>query len=265
MKTGISTACLYPMLSEKSLETLLGAGYRHFEFFINAMAETEKSFLKNFKSQADAAGGSFVSVHPFTAAMESMYFFGEYDRREAEGTDIYRKFFSAAAYIGADKLVLHGQHMSRRGGFTLEEKEYFERYHALRKIGLEYGVKLCQENVQGFRSSQPDFIRNMHDYLGNECNFVFDIKQTLLAGVDKFEMLKAMGTGLSHVHLSDNSADNMCLLPGEGNFDMKDFRKRLEELNYGGSIITEVYKNGVKGTESLEKARIFAENAFGGE
>lgn len=33
LKTGISTACLYPLETEKALELLLEEGFRHFEIF----------------------------------------------------------------------------------------------------------------------------------------------------------------------------------------------------------------------------------------
>ena len=36
---GVSTACLYPMETERALETLLRLGYRRFEVFLNAMEE----------------------------------------------------------------------------------------------------------------------------------------------------------------------------------------------------------------------------------
>ena len=35
MQTGVSTACLYPMETERSLELLLRMGYRRFEVFFN--------------------------------------------------------------------------------------------------------------------------------------------------------------------------------------------------------------------------------------
>ena len=101
MQTGISTACLYPMETEKSLEILLKQGYRCFEVFLNSAREMEKPFLRELKAMGSCYGASFVSVHPFTAAMESMLLFGDYPRRTEEGMDFYLRYAEAAAYLGA--------------------------------------------------------------------------------------------------------------------------------------------------------------------
>ncbi len=39
MKTGVSTACRYPLEPERSLDLLLQLGYRRFEVFPNCMEE----------------------------------------------------------------------------------------------------------------------------------------------------------------------------------------------------------------------------------
>ena len=45
MALGISTACLYPMAMEDSLQTLIDSGFREFEIFINTYSEMEPEFL----------------------------------------------------------------------------------------------------------------------------------------------------------------------------------------------------------------------------
>ncbi len=58
MKTGISTACLYPMETEQALALLLSLGYRRFEVFLNAFEELEKPFLRELKRRAEEYGAS---------------------------------------------------------------------------------------------------------------------------------------------------------------------------------------------------------------
>ena len=70
MKIGVSTACMYPMETEKSLEMLLSMGVRTFEVFLNTFSEMEESFIQGLKRQIDAAGARIVSVHPFTCSFE---------------------------------------------------------------------------------------------------------------------------------------------------------------------------------------------------
>ena len=101
MKTGVSTACLYPLEPERSLDLLLQLGYRKFEVFPNCMEELSPAYLRDLKGRADAYGAEFVSLHPFTSAMESSLLFGDYPRRTREAFDFYRRYMAAAAYLGA--------------------------------------------------------------------------------------------------------------------------------------------------------------------
>ena len=39
MKVGVSTACLYPMLTERSIATLIDMGVREFEVFFNTSSD----------------------------------------------------------------------------------------------------------------------------------------------------------------------------------------------------------------------------------
>ena len=89
MKTGISTACLYPLETEKSLELLLQLGFRLFEVFLNAEQELAPAFLKGLREKAKEYGAEFVSVHPYTSSSESLLLFGNYPRRTAEGFALY--------------------------------------------------------------------------------------------------------------------------------------------------------------------------------
>ena len=96
MKTGVSTACLYPLEPERSLDLLLQLGYRRFEVFPNCMEELSPAYLRDLKGRADAYGAEFVSLHPFTSAMESSLLFGDYPRRTREAFDFYRRYMAAA-------------------------------------------------------------------------------------------------------------------------------------------------------------------------
>ena len=134
---GVSTACLYPMETERALETLLRLGYRRFEVFLNAMEELSPPFLRGLGERARAYGASFVSVHPFTSAAESTLLFGDYPRRTREGFDFYRRYLAAAAQLGARWVVIHGQ---PQGHGKLPDEGYWQRFGELYRIGYEEGA-----------------------------------------------------------------------------------------------------------------------------
>lgn len=259
METGISTACLYPMETEKSLELLLSLGYRRFEVFLNAWQEMEKPFLRELKARAEAYGASFVSVHPFTSSSEGMVLFGNYPRRTREGFRLYHRYLEAAAFLGGEYVVIHGQ---PQGHGQLPDEAYWERFGELTRCAGDTGARPAHENVRRHRGASPEFLRGMREYLKEDCAFTLDVKQCFLSGYTVEETARAMGDRLCHVHLSDHGPTGPCLLPGAGEFDFAAFRRLLESLSYRGAVITEVYRHSFSVQEELQAARSVVEKAF---
>ena len=56
MRTGISTACLYPMEIEKSMDLLLSMDFRLFELFINTSSELDPSFVRVLRTRLEETG-----------------------------------------------------------------------------------------------------------------------------------------------------------------------------------------------------------------
>ena len=256
---GVSTACLYPMETERALETLLRLGYRRFEVFLNAMEELSPPFLRGLGERARAYGASFVSVHPFTSAAESTLLFGDYPRRTREGFDFYRRYLAAAAQLGARWVVIHGQ---PQGHGALSDEGYWRRFGELYQLGKEEGAFPAQENVRQHRSARPEFIAGMARYLGEDCAFVLDVKQCRMAGVEIGDMAQAMGPRLLHVHLSDGAPGRPCLLPGAGEMELTPFRRLLEGLGFGGVVVTEVYRDSFSQVEELANSLSYTKKAF---
>lgn len=260
MQTGISAASLYPMETEKALVHLSGLGYTLFEIFFNSYYETTPEFCALLNRLQEEHGFHIESVHPFTSALESMLLFERYDRRTQEGMEFYKRYMEAAKRIGAHILVLHGQ---RIGSGALSDTEYYARYHALYRIGQTFGVTVAQENVRQFRSAKTEFIRGMRLALGDECAFVLDTKQALMSGIEPVEMCDAMGERLVHVHLSDHTDTESCLLPGEGTCDFYPLHDRLLSLGYTGSVITEVYRAAIRNDTALKDSLSCIKSIFG--
>ena len=202
-------------------------------------------------SLRETRGFEIKSVHPFTSALESMLLFERYTRRFEEGLAFYKNYMEAARRIGAKILVLHGQ---RLGAGSLCDREYCDHYRTLYRVGQSLGVTVAQENVRLFRSASPEFIAVMRRELGDECAFVLDTKQAVMSGYTPAALCRAMGERLVHVHLSDHTATESCLLPGAGSFDLRAFRKELRAVGYTGDVITEVYRQAIRDDAALKNA-----------
>lgn len=253
MRAGISTACLYPALLEKSLSTLLSMDFSLFEVFINTCSEMKNDYLMDLKRMLEDRGATVKSVHPFTSGYEGFLLFSDYERRFFDGLDFYRRYLETCNQLGASILVLHGKKAD--GKSPISEELYFERYLRLFELGRTYGVTVAQENVNLFLSDSPEFVRRMKSYCGENCAFVFDVKQAVRGGVAPFELCGAMGEKIVHVHLNDNSPESDCLLPGFGTMDFPCLLGQLRRFGYDGDLMIEVYRKSFHALPELADAK----------
>ena len=241
MAIGVSTACFYPNLTEKSVEYLAEKGVKEIEIFFNSQSETNIRFLSKIKRITDANNMRVVAVHSYFCSYEPYLIFSDYERRFDDCLPFVDSLFDAGAILGADYAILHG---GRTAG-KISDEVYFNRFLTLYERGIELGIKLAQENVNQFRSSSPIFISNMKKYLGDKSNFVLDVKQCVRSGVDVYEMVEAMGDSLRHIHLSDHNDISDCMLPLSGEFDFKSFFNYSDIIRNATKMV-EVYNSAYK-------------------
>lgn len=257
MHIGASTSCYYPLETELALQNVLDLGYKNIEVFFNTVSELEDDFVKALKAKADDADAKIVSVHPFSSSLENNCIFGEYERRFDDYIGLYQQHCHAASLMGADILVIHGAYASLKR--PLPEEHYFERFAKLIEIGKAEGVRVCQENVVRFRSQDVEFLKRMRNYLGDDFNMVFDVKQSIRSGYNPFDVVEQMKDSIVHIHLSDNSAEGDCLPPGKGTFDIKRLFDTMSANGYNGSYICELYSRGLDITKELTESKKYLE------
>ncbi len=252
MQAGISTACLYPMLLEKSFSTLISLGFRTFEVFVNTFSELGEEYLKGLKKMADESGSRIVSVHPFTSGYENFLLFSDYKRRYEDGLEFYKRYFNACNVFGAHILVLHGRRSDKK---SITDEEFFGRYLRLYELGQSFGVTVAQENVNAFCSDSPEFVSRMRQVCGKDCAFVLDIKQAVRGGTDPYILCNAMGKQICHVHINDNTIQSDCLLPGFGCMDYQKLICQLKSFQYNGCLMIEVYRKSFDELNELLSAK----------
>jgi len=257
MDIGISTACFYPMETERALQREIDLGFRTFEIFFNSASELCKSFLSDLKERVGSEG-RIVSIHPFTSGYESYLLFSQYERRFNDTLDFYENYFEAANVLGADILVIHGE----KNNPFFSDEQYLERFYRLSEHGRKSGIRVAQENVVNHRGQSPSFIRKMREQLGEYAHFVLDIKQAVRAKVSPHEMCDAMGDRLIHLHANDHDAARDCLLAGEGSMDFVRLFDQMKKNGFSGDCILEVYSSAIGGDEALRRAKMVLERAI---
>lgn len=256
MPYGISSSCLYPLDTEKSLETLGKLGVKTCEVFINAPSETTLSFAKKLNKIKSEYGMNIVSVHPFSSFAETYMLFSEYKRRFEDMLEFYKQNFEVTAELGAKISVIHGSKLPQK----VSNGVYFERFEKLVDEGRKYGITVAQENVYSHLSESPDFLSEMKRNLGEKFSMVFDVKQSVKSGIKPLAFAEKFAEDIIHIHISDHKSGLTCLPPGKGDFD---FRKLFEIMNgagYNGNYVIELYRSNYGEYCELAKALEYIEN-----
>lgn len=241
IELGMSTASFYPVFTENAAREIVKLGYKKAEVFLNSECEFEFNFIKELKKIFDDGGVDVVSVHPYTSAIESLYFFTQYPRRAEDAIEKYRMYFERAEMLGAKYFTLHGDRNLYRKIENIDMNLHIDVLNRLADVALEYGIIITQENVSWCVSENPEYIKMLKEKLGNKIGFTLDVKQAYRAKRDLYEYMTVMGDRLLNVHISDNNSESSCLLPCFGTMNYEKFIKKLEEISYNGALICEVY------------------------
>ncbi len=219
---------------------------------MNANSEFRPAFVKNMADICNSYGVRVASVHTMGSFTESFHLFSSYKRRFYEAKDTsFKRHFDVMHTLGAEILVMHG--IKKPG--SIPDEEYFDRFGELTLMGKAEGLKICQENVVHYRSESPDLLLRMGEYIGDDFNMVFDIKQSVRTGVDPFLFAKKLHKYIRHIHISDHNSENDCFVPcRDGTFDFARFFSMMKDLGYKGDYIVELYEHGYENDEELKFA-----------
>lgn len=255
MAIGVSSSCLYPLSPCESLETIGRLGVKTCEVFINAPSEMTVGYAQKLNAIKNEYGMDIVSVHPFTSFAETTMLFSEYKQRFFDMLEYYKAGFETAATLGAKIFVIHGSRLPAR----ITHEVYFERFAIMIEEGKKYGITVTPENVNNHLSENPEFMREMRAYLGNEFRMVFDVKQANRAGFNPLAYAEEFAENIIHIHLSDHNKEFDCLPPSKGDFDFAKFFEIMKNVGYEGNYVVELYRHNYSEPEDLAKAMHYLE------
>lgn len=268
MNIGASSACFYPLETEKSFKKICEMGFSHSEIFFNSPCELDPVFISEIKKIRDYYGINVISLHPYRSFSEGYDFFSNYKRRFYDAAEHYKRFYEAANELGAKYIVMHGS--KNKSEIPLEE--YAQRFGELDNIARSFGCRVAHENVVNFVSASPDFMKFMKTSLNDNFTAVLDVKQARRAGFDPVKFIDVLGKNIVHVHLSDFNETQDCIAPSEkGLFDFGSFFSALKNIDYKGDAVVELYSDGYKdsreifsGAEYLKKEaeKVFNQTEF---
>ena len=253
MEIGASSACFYPLETEKSFLRIAELGFTCSEIFFNSRCELDSSFIRQLKDIKDAYGVDVVSLHPYRSFSEGYDFYSSYKRRFEDAVDNYKRYFDAANMLGAKFIVMHGA----KGKTDICADEYAERFGMLNEVAKSWGCMVAHENVVDFMGESTQFMSFMKNTLGDNFKMVLDVKQAARAGVDPKDFIEAMSDSIVHVHLSDFNSSKDCIAPSkQGERDFEELFSLLHKTGYNGKYMIELYSdNYSKENEILKSAK----------
>ncbi len=246
-RIGVSTACFYPLETEKALKKICSKGVKSCEIFLNTTSELEKNYISHMKGILSENDVTVTSLHPFASFTESYSLFSSYKRRFDDTLEIYKRYFEVMNIIGAKTLVIHGGKPS----LSISYEEYFERFGELSALSKTFGLKTAQENIVHYLSESPEFILRMKKALGDLFYMVLDTKQAFRAKVLPDDFISAVGESIVHVHLSDYNKKRDCIPPLAGDFDFLHLFDSLEQVNYKGDYTIELYSTSYEHEDEI--------------
>lgn len=256
MEIGISSSSLYPLETEKSLEFLCQNEIPVTEIFFNSVEETGVPFVKQLAALSKTYGTRIHSVHPCGSVGEPYFLFSGYERRFKETFEFYKRYYEAAAILGAKLVVLHGDSEKCH----ISDEEYAARLLRMNEEAAKWGVMVSHENVCRYRMANPENIKKLRERTNDKIKFTYDVKQCIRAIGDTESVYDAMQGNIVNVHISDHNSQSDCMLPGRGEYDFASLFEKLEADNYDGPCLIEVYSNAYKDYQELIDSYNFVNN-----
>lgn len=236
---------------EEAIGMIGRAGFRFVEFGLTherrfleqaGGSKTEEARLERIRRAAEDAGVQIVQMHGpmFNVCAEDA----------AAGIAAAHRSLRRAARLGARWVVLHP---GSAQGLTSDRERYewtkqrnVEVFRDLLTTAEQVGVGIAIENMGG--SEGPAFGTNVSELLwlvealdSPYAGICWDTGHAHLAGLDQGLAIRAVGTYLVALHLSDNDGkkdQHWC--PGRGSVDWHAVMGALRDVGYAGPLNLEV-------------------------
>ena len=238
MEIGVSTASLFKRAyNEEAVKILSELDARVCEVFLGTYREYNPEFAKIVNENKGDL--KVHSIHTLNTHFEPQLF--AYNPRAVEDAyDIMKDCMQSAQILGAKYYTLHGIARFKKNAKYTNFVDIGAKLKKLQEFCKSYGVELCLENVEWAYYNHVGFLSEVNKFCPN-LKTCLDIKQARISGDSYKDYIKEMGSSIKTVHLSDVLSSGKICLPGKGEFDFEDLFKRLNDVNFDGNMLIEVY------------------------
>lgn len=210
-------------------------------------------YLKNIYNKVMENKITVNTIHPFPSTFEP-FLFDRYQRRRNEMEERFIQACSAAKKLGAKYYVFHGERNTKE---KVDAKWTARVMDNLCKIANEFNVKVAWENVWWCRGNDPEYIKEVLNYMKEDIFFTLDVKQAIRSRRRIEEYLDVYKDRVANVHISDSNSYSDCILPGFGDFDFSILFKKVLKANKDCQFIIEVYRDSFKDIRDIQRSYEF--------
>lgn len=261
IKVGLSTASVYPLKTEAAFEYAARLGYDGVELMV--WAEAVSQDVNAVAKLSRKYGMPVLSVHA-PCLLVSQRVWG------ASPIPKLERSVRAAEKLGAQTVVVHPPFRWQRRyaeGFAeqvaaLEDSSdvhvAVENMFPLRADRL-FGAGQTSVERMKRRGGRPGigvsaFSPSFDPTDANHAHYTLDLSHTATAGTDALDMMRRMGSGLTHLHLTDGTGASVDehLVPGKGTQPVAQVCRELAAGDFTGQVVLEVHTSTARTEDQRE-------------
>ena len=224
----LSSASVYPLRVHDAFAVAQDLGFDGVEVMVtnNATSQSPHSLLELSHRYRQP----IVSIHAPTLLLTQKVWGSAWNKIEMS--------CRMAREVGCGTVVVHPPFRW--------QNSYAENFPAgVRQLADMYQVRIAVENMYPWRVRGRETVAYLPhwDPLGQDYDDVtWDFSHAATAGANSVEAIKALGSKLRHIHLTDGSGSGKDehLIPGRGNQDCAEALKHLASSGFDGVVVAEI-------------------------
>lgn len=237
----LSSASVYPLSVHDAFAVAQDLSYDGVEVMVtnNATSQNSQALLKLSHRYQQP----ILSIHAPTLLLTQQVWGAAWNKIEMS--------CRMAREVGCDTVVVHPPFRW--------QSNYAEKFtEGVREFADRYQVRIAVENMYPWRVRGREALAYLPhwDPLGQDYDDVtWDFSHAATAGVNSLAAIKALGSKLRHLHLTDGSGSGKDehLIPGHGTQGCAEALQYLAANNYGGVVVAEISTRRVKAAGELEE------------
>ncbi len=248
----LSTASVYPLSVHDGFAVAADLGYDGVEVLVTHNGDSQNAAALN--RLAERYEQPIMAIHAPTLLLTQQVWGSAWNKIQRSA--------QMAVDVGADVVVVHPPFRW--------QNDYAETFaQGVRDIADAFGVRIAVENMYPWRVRGREalaYLPHWDPVPQDYPDVTWDFSHAATADASSLDAVKALGSRLRHIHLTDgtSSTKDQHLIPGHGTQECVEVLRHVAENGFDGVVVAEISTRKAKGAgqreewlaETLEFARV---------